>query len=138
MQWERVRHRNHKWMADRCLRENSNVSSKDKRNAGFRCFQGHLTQELKTPTCNLNTDLLLIPGGKTSLLHVLLMWYLKNHSNRSTDHTRGNYLSVTCSLCGSSQTFQRWLLPVWRMAIWELYTTTRKCNTFWGTIWALA
>lgn len=93
--------RNHEWTANRRLRENINVPSKDKRNAGFLCFQGHLTQKVKTPTCNLNTDLLLIPGGMTSLLHVLLMWYLTNHSERSNDHTRRNYHSVTCSLCGS-------------------------------------
>jgi len=54
-------------MADRRLRENTNVSSKDKKNAGFRCFQGHLTEKVKTPTSNLNTDLLFIPGGMTSL-----------------------------------------------------------------------
>jgi hypothetical protein len=53
--------------------EKINVSSYDKRNTGFRCFQGHLTQKVKTPTSNPNADLLLIPGGMTSLLHVLLM-----------------------------------------------------------------
>lgn len=98
---KRATHRNHEGTADRRPWENTNVSSKDKRNAGFRCFQGHLTQKVKIPTSNPNTDLLFIPRGMTSTLHVLLMWYLTNHSKRSTDHTRGNYLSVICSLCGS-------------------------------------
>lgn len=51
--------------------QKTSCSSKEKMNAGFRCFQGLLNKE--SANCNFlyNTDLVIVPGGMMSQLQVL-------------------------------------------------------------------
>ena len=34
-------------------------------------YKGNVTEKVKTLTCNINTDLVIIPGGMTSQSHVI-------------------------------------------------------------------
>jgi hypothetical protein len=59
-------------MTESSLAQKTSCSSKEKRNAGFRCFQGPLSRGSETVASYvLNIDLVIIPGGMTSQLQVV-------------------------------------------------------------------